>query len=162
MQETIADWTPTVLTKWIRDLFQNTPPDFLPNLRAEEVTVTNSLTLRDRLILAKEPNFRKIGGTGNPPFTASWTNFGSGWADAAFWKDPLGFVHLRGLIKSGTVGSTAFTLPPGYRPPVSETFGTISNGAIGRVDVLTDGSVAPVSPSNNTYVSLSGLKFRTS
>jgi hypothetical protein len=157
----IGDWTQTVLVKFIRDLFQNQPPDFLPLLKAEEIQVTRKITLGESIVMIREPSFRKIGGTGQPAFANSWVNFGSNWADAAFWRDPFGIVHLRGLIKSGTVGSAAFTLPPGFRPAVSETFGTISNGAVGRVDVLTNGTVTPATPSNNTYVSLSGITFRT-
>ena len=96
-------------------------------------------------------------------FSNSWVNYGT-WAGAAYCKDVFGFVHLRGLIKSGTVGtpgseSEAFTLPFGYRPATMLLFGTISNGAIGRVDILTDGKVAPLTPSNNTYVALDGITF---
>jgi hypothetical protein len=161
-EETIGGWSPSLLTKYIRDLFQNQPPDFLPHLRAEEITVDRKLNLRDVIAFGREPNFRAIGGTGQPAFTNSWVNFGSNWAGAAFWRDPLGFIHLRGLVKSGVVGSSAFTLPPGFRPKVNETFPSISNGAVGRVDVLTDGTVVPATPSTNTYVSLSGITFRTS
>ena len=161
-EETIATWSPTLLTKFIRDLFQNQPPDFLPHLRAEEITVDRKLTLRDVIAFGREPNYRAIGGTGQPAFTNSWTNFGSNWAPASFWRDPLGFVHLRGLIKSGVVDSAAFTLPPGFRPKVNEVFGTVSNAAIGRVDVLTDGTVVPAAPSNNAWVALGGIHFRTS
>jgi hypothetical protein len=161
-QETISSWTPELLTKFIRDLFTNQPPDFLPHLRAEEITVDRKLTLRDVIVFGREPNFRTVGGTGQPAFQHSWVNFGSNWAEAAFWRDPLGFVHLRGLIKSGTVDQSAFTLPPGFRPKVNEAFVTVSNGAVGRVDVLTDGTVTPASPSNNAWVSLSGIHFRTS
>lgn len=160
-EDKIGDWTPATLTKYIRDLFQNQPPDFLPLLKGEEIQVFSKLVIRDKLELTKEPNFKKVGGTGNAAFANSWANYGSGWGEASYWKDPLGFVHLRGLIKSGTVGSHAFTLPPGFRPITNETYPTISNGAVGRVDVLTDGQVEPVSPSNNTYVSLAGIYFRT-
>lgn len=161
MEDTLANWTPTILTKWIRDLFLNQPPDFLPSLKVEEIQVDKTLTLRDRLSIGNEPNFRQIGTVGNPAFANAWVNFGSNWQVAAFWRDPLGWVHLRGIIKSGTVGSTAFTLPPGYRPPLSETFVVRSNATTGGVDVLADGQVQPVTPSNNTYVSLSGISFRT-
>jgi hypothetical protein len=157
----IGDWTTTILVKFIRDLFQNQPPDFLPLLKAEEIVVTKRITLGESIVLSREPGFRKVGGTGQPAFVNSWVNFAAGWQVAGFWRDPLGLVHLRGLIKSGTVGSTAFTLPPGFRPSVSETFATISNGAVGKVDVITDGTVVPTTPSNNTYVSLSGIQFRT-
>lgn len=160
-QDTIGDWTPSILTKWIRDLFQNTPPDFLPLLRAEEIQVDRVLTLRDRLVLSKEPNFRPVGGTGQPAFESSWVNFAAGWQVAGFWRDPLGWINLRGVIKSGTVGNAAFTLPPGFRPLLSEAFPVISNSAIGYVQVLANGQVIPTTPSSNTWVSLSGIRFRT-
>lgn len=158
----IGDWTQTTLVKWVRDLFQNQPPDFLPLLKAEEIQVTKSITLGESITLTREPTFRKVGATGQPAFTNAWVNYDSGWMPAGFWRDPFGMVHLRGLIKNGTVGSAAFTLPPGFRPSAgAETFPSISNGAIGRVDVSTDGTVTPASPSNNAYVSLSGISFRT-
>ena len=160
--DTIGSWTPSLLTKWLRDLLQNQPPDFLPNLKAENVTVTEELKLKGKLTVVGGADFRKIGGTGNPAFENSWVDFGAGWQVAGFWLDPFGFVHLRGVIKSGTVGSAAFTLPPGFRPKLSEPFGVDSNSAHGRVDVLADGTVVPMAPSSNVYVSLSGISFRTS
>lgn len=159
-----AVWTPqfqTLLTKFIQDLFLNQPPSFLPTLKAEEIQVEKKLILRDLVQLTKEPNWRKIGDAGQPPFAGTWVNFGTSDAPAAFWRDPFGWVHLRGLIKSGTINTTAFTLPPGFRPPLREVFAVISNGAIGRVDVQADGVVLPAA-GNNTYVSLAGIHFRTS
>ncbi len=159
-QATIGDWTETQLTRRIQDLFSTQPPSFLPTLRAENIQVTRLLTINDLIAITKEPRFRKVGQVGQPAFQNSWVNFGSNWQDAGFTRDPFGWVHLRGRIKSGTVGSAAFTLPPGYRISVSEDFAVISNGAVGRVEVLTDGTVIPTTPSNNTYVSLSGIRFR--
>lgn len=161
-EATLADWTPTILTKWLRDLFQNQPPDFLPNLKVEDIQVDKNLIIKDRVRVATEPAFREIGKPGSPAFTNLWVNFGAGWQVAAFNRDPFGWVSLRGLIKTGTVGSAAFTLPPGYRPPLSETFVVNSNSAMGRVDVQADGQVIPQTPSNNAFVSLSGIRFRTS
>lgn len=156
----IKDWTPTILTKFIRDLLNNNPPDFLPNLNAVNITATGALVVKDKMEYTKEARFRLIGGTGQPAFANSWVNFAAGWQSAGFYKDPLGFVHLRGKIKSGTINTTAFTLPPGHRPVVSEQFPVASNGAFGVVDVLSDGTVVP-SVGSNVYVSLSGIRFRT-
>jgi hypothetical protein len=159
--ETIGNWTQTTLIKWLRDVLQNQPPDFLPNLKAQRITVTSDLSLKDKLTVA-DASFRKIGGTGQPAFQNSWVNFNGGYQEAGFWRDPFGWVHLRGLIKSGSVNTPAFTLPPGFRPLLTEIFPVLSNGAIGRVDVVTDGTVVVVSPSSNVYVSLSSIRFRTS
>lgn len=158
-------WTPqfqTTLTKFIQDLFLNQPPSFLPSLKAEEVQVDKKLILRDLVQLTREPNWRPFGGTGNPAFANAWVAFGGTDQVPAFWRDPFGWVHLRGVAKNGTVGSSLGTLPPGFRPPANERFVVISNDAVGRVDVEPDGDVIPKSPSNNTYVSLSGIRFRTS
>ena len=92
-------------------------------------------------------------------FSNSWANYGSGFANAAYMIDGHGTVHLRGMIKSGTVGSSAFTLPSGYRPAATTLCSTISNGAVGRVDVKTDGTVVPSAPSSNAWVSLEGIVF---
>jgi hypothetical protein len=163
----ISKWTPTILTKFIRDLLNNNPPDFLPNLNAENITSTATLRIKDKLEYTKEPRFRKIGGTGQPPFLNSWVNYDAvpGWQNAGFYKDPLGFVHLRGLIKNGTLATSAFTLPPGHRPIAgSEIFACLSGNTgdfLARVDVQSSGDVVPRGPGNQ-YISLSGITFRTS
>jgi hypothetical protein len=156
----IGDWSAGELVKYIRDLFQNSPPDFLPFLKAEEIQVYKKLVLRDDLEWLIDKSYKNIGGVGSPAFANSWANYGSGYVNAGYWKDPFGIVHLRGMISSGTVGNSAFTMAPGYRPAENHIFGTISNGAIGRVDVSTDGTVKPVSPSSNTWVSLSGITYK--
>lgn len=48
--------------------------------------------------------------------TNSWVNVGGGNAVAAYRKiDDR--VEVRGRIRSGTLGTSAFTLPVGFRPP---------------------------------------------
>ena len=93
-------------------------------------------------------------------FTGSWVNYGSGFAAAAYSKNSEGMVKLKGLIKSGTVGSAAFTLPAGYRPTSQLLFSTPSNGTMGRTDVTSAGLVTPNSPTNNTWVCLDPIYFR--
>jgi hypothetical protein len=99
-------------------------------------------------------------------FTNSWVDYG-GYAPTAYRKDANGYVHLRGLIKSGTLGSSAFTLPTGYRPyynmifmghsNVSSTWGLANNG---RFDVASTGTVTPhATLCQNGYVSLEGVTF---
>lgn len=98
----------------------------------------------------------------------AWTNvpsFDNSWADAgnstpAYMKIDQDVVILKGVIDTGSVGSSAFTLPSGYRPSEDLRLVCISNGAIGRVNIITDGTVVPASPSNNAWVSLDGLSFR--
>lgn len=96
----------------------------------------------------------------SPPLTNGWTNYGSGYSTAGYYKDVFGVVHLRGLIKNGTLSNAAFNLPAEYRPLQVVLLGTISDNHIGRVVISTAGSVIPQSPSTNAYVALDGLSFR--
>jgi hypothetical protein len=49
-------------------------------------------------------------------FQNSWGNLGSGNATAAYFKDAIGIVHLKGIVTGGAAGTTMFALPAGYRP----------------------------------------------
>ena len=104
--------------------------------------------------LGHEPSFTA------PAFLNSWVNFDAVTnQQAGYWKDEDGFVHLRGLIKSGVVGSAAFTLPAGFRPSLQEIFAVPSNVAFGEVYVQPSGDVIPFT-GNNTYFSLAGIRFK--
>lgn len=94
-----------------------------------------------------------------PTLINSWVNFGSGFNPAGYYKDPFGIVHLRGVVKSGVVGTDIFTLPIGYRPANTELLACVSNGALGIVEPSAAGGVNATA-GNNTYFSLDGLTFR--
>lgn len=99
-----------------------------------------------------------------PSFQNSWVNYGTPYRDAGYWKDPFGVVHLRGVIKDGTLAATAFTLPSGYRPTDTCLFLLKSQGAgIGRASIGNDGQVniADVTGGANTLMALDGITFRT-
>lgn len=98
-----------------------------------------------------------------PTFQNSWVNFGSGFSAAAYKKDNMGTVHLKGVVKSGTVGTDIFTLPAGYRPAESRMFRTITNtgvgnDVIGRADIYGNGEVKHIQ-GGNTYFVLDGISF---
>lgn len=99
-------------------------------------------------------NKHYIGMTGEPSYQNNW----AGVTNCAFLKDNFGFVHLEGTIKSGTVGTTIFTLPMGYRPSESKNFPVISNSEIGWLSVSSCGIVALQSGSN-IWLSLDGIIF---
>ena len=105
-----------------------------------------------------------VGAAGEPPFANGWVNFdapSSTARRATFRKDVNGKVRLSGVVKSGAMGSRAFTLPAGYRPVTSEQdFVVNSNGLFGTVVVFSDGAVTPVVGST-TYVFLDGVEFDT-
>lgn len=94
-----------------------------------------------------------------PTFENSWVNFGGGNTNAGYWKDKQGMVHLQGMVKSGTINTTIFTLPSEYRPSTNKYFTVNSNNAFGSVIVWSDGRVVP-NVGSNVFVSLEGISFR--
>lgn len=158
----IGDWTVTLLTKFLEDWFRNHPLPPVQSLQVDALKVNQSLEVVKNAYF-DAIDLHVIGNTGEPGYTNSWTFYGAPYSKAAFFKDVLGWVHLTGVIKSGTVASSAFQLPPGYRPAAAPgPFAVFSGSAnsIGRVDVGTDGTVTPQSPSSNTSVSLEGITFQ--
>jgi hypothetical protein len=90
-----------------------------------------------------------------------WVNYGSGYNNAAYTLTDDGWVHLRGLVKNGTLDAAIFTLPVGYRPPARELLGvSTSTDVHGRIDVMSDGKVVATTGSN-AWISLDGLLFAT-
>lgn len=94
-----------------------------------------------------------------PTLGNSWVNFGLQYNPAGYYKDPLGIVHLRGMIKSGVLDTGAFTLPAGYRPANTDLFSVISNNAVGWLEVTNAGVVNPRFGSN-VWFSMDSITFR--
>lgn len=100
----------------------------------------------------------------------SWTNVNVTTNKAKYRKEGAR-VFLLGLVTNvGSVnGTTAFTLPVGYRPAENKTFGSVDSGGIPVcVVVHTDGSVtledsglAQVFESAATDGTLDGISFPT-
>lgn len=117
--------------------------------------------------LSPGESFRAVGAAGQPGFQNSWSNYGGGYATAAFYKDALGIVHLKGMITSGTIGSVAFTLPPGYTPAEHSYF-SVASRVVGSpqtaaATVLSNGSVQIFNTNAGADpVSLNGISFRAS
>lgn len=116
----------------------------------------------------------------NVTFTNGWVNYGT--FQGAQYRKVGDMVQLRGLIKSGTAGASAFTLPAGYRPPLNiiltggnGTHVAINTGAAsagtahthpfsmsetsGRIDINTTGTVTPSAAATNNWICLDGLSF---
>jgi hypothetical protein len=120
--------------------------------------------------LAAPEAWHEISASGNPAFASGWEN-----ADppdeqtAAFYKDPFGVVHMKGIVVATSgAGAVIFTLPTGYRPPKSDVFpnyihlihGTTSD-QIAYLSVLSTGEVR-WNGAIGDGVSLSSIQFRTS
>jgi len=96
-----------------------------------------------------------------PEFLNDWKNYEHGFERAGYFKDILGVVYLRGLIKNDDADSEThiFTLPDGYRPGTTEIFNvrTGLKGA-GTIYIAKTGSVT-LRDGSRGWVSLSGIIF---
>lgn len=117
---------------------------------------TNFLTVED---------WHEIGATDEPAFVNNWANYTatSTYNTAAFYLDPFGVVHLKGLIENtaGTGATTTiFTLPTGYRPPKNETYGSDGDNAHARITIDSGGAVQLSVGTGATNLTLDGITFR--
>lgn len=85
-------------------------------------------------------------------FQNSWANSGGTAQDMEYRK--IGdIVYLRGTILNGTINTTAFALPSGFRPPADAVLTTSGyNGvanAVCRVAIDTSGNVVVLTSFNN-------------
>jgi hypothetical protein len=102
-----------------------------------------------------------------PALNENWVNFSGAFANCGYYKDTLGTVHLRGVVKSGTIGVSIFSLPVGYRPAAQINVPSVSNSAFCMITVnpttgdAAAGNVIPVT-GNTAWVSLTGINFRAS
>lgn len=95
-----------------------------------------------------------------PTLLNSWTNYNSTYSPAGYFKDKNGIVYIRGLVKGGTLATTVFTLPAGYRPQYSMILSQACSTGFCRVDVRSDGSVMITANGSTSYTSLEGISFR--
>lgn len=109
--------------------------------------------------------WHQVGTAGEPAYQNSWVTY-PGWTGASFRKDPFGRVHLRGLIRNGTVGQPIFTLPVGCRPPsgliIDAQAGEPNGNA--RMTIAADGTVSCASlgtGADGQFLSLWGISFDT-
>lgn len=164
-----------------------------PAARATRLVATNGQGSLPDGIIPTEP-WHEVGTAGEPGFATNgdgfcmdgvgvdpcWTNFDSNHNSAAFFKDPAGVVHLKGLVVSQCYPCTngfdleiIFTLPPGYRPAAREVQATVAHSDQGgsppaslhRINVETNGNVRAdmdIGPElfQGDWISLDGITFR--
>ncbi|MCI5117687.1 MAG: hypothetical protein D3913_06935 [Candidatus Electrothrix sp. LOE1_4_5] len=101
-----------------------------------------------------------------PELQNGWKTHSNAYNSPGYFKDNLGIVHLKGLIRAGT-DKLILTLPEGYRPELSELQVTCTrknndpniNDDYGRIDILPDGDVI-MEKGVKEWVSLDGITFR--
>jgi hypothetical protein len=133
-------------------------PAAFKSAMADYTSVNGSLHVSSMPTLKGE-EWREVGAAGQPAFAGTWVNYGSTYDTAAFYKDPLGRVHIKGLVKDGTVHTTVFTLPDGYKPTADLLFVVTSNDAFAVLTVRSSGAVAHSAGGSNVYLQLN-VSFR--
>lgn len=135
-----------------------------PRLKSFLESMRQRLDAHESQIIAIEASlnvepWRGVGAAGEPGFQNSWVNQGTTNSAAAFYKDPFGWVRVKGVIKTGAIGSIAFTLPPGFRPLSGINIPAVSNSLFGSIFIDTGGNVMP-SVGSSVWFSLDGTGFR--
>lgn len=82
--------------------------------------------------IEKHERWHVVGDTDEVTFENAWTNFGSGWRDAAFRRNALGDVQFFAVLTNAAPGfggnnSAAWTFPEGYRPPGLISFPAVAD-----------------------------------
>lgn len=94
------------------------------------------------------------------PLSSSWVPFGSPYAAPGYYKDAAGVVHLRGVMKNGDVGPV-YQMDTGYLPEIRSVHMALGAGlAVARIDVMLDGTVQMVGFTDNSLISLDGIRWR--
>lgn len=94
-----------------------------------------------------------------PTYKNGWVDYGAEYNSLGYRMDASGYVHLKGMVKSGTVFAAIFTLPIGYRPLRQHITSNISNGLVSRVDINAAGDVIILSGSS-AWASIDDLVFK--
>lgn len=96
------------------------------------------------------------------PYTAGWVDFTGAFDYAAgAYKRAGDIVFLAGQVtRSSGSSSVIATLPADCHPSERHILTCISNGAIARIDVHTDGTINQLSGTASSYISLSGQFFK--
>ena len=111
-----------------------------------------------------------VGDPGEPAYQNSWRWYGTNeptYGGARFRKLANGMVVCAGLIDSGAAGSTAFTLPVGYRPDLNKVGGAADyifpNAAASAyqegIRLNSNGELRPQVTGVSGWVSLSQVIF---
>jgi hypothetical protein len=118
-------------------------------------TMTGNLMMKGESIISTERVWTA------PTLLNGWVAVGNGRTTPGYYRDGLGFVRLKGMVSSGTMGAAIFTLPVGLRPSETRRLVILTGGGVGAVDIDTNGNVIPIvyGTANNSNLSLDGIHF---
>ena len=95
-----------------------------------------------------------------PTLINGWTDFGGVYETIGYMKDEFGFVHIRGMVKGGSVGEILFTLPEGYRPLKHQYHPCFSLDVLRTLTIRGNGAVFIPAAASNVWVALNGISFK--
>jgi len=97
-----------------------------------------------------------------PSMINGWVNFSDEYNKFGYFKDEMGMVHLKGMIKGGN--KEIFILPVGYRPFARAYFPPMSRGGgrdgLAIINIFKEGTIRPGSLQGNEWLTLDGISFR--
>ena len=89
----------------------------------------------------------------NATLVNGWSNFGSGYTTAQYYKDKEGVIHVKGVVVGGS--GVIFNLPAGYRPNDIRIMAGQSDdagqGTSVRIDVKPNGDVTLANTLSNAF-----------
>jgi hypothetical protein len=94
-----------------------------------------------------------------PTLLNSWVNYGSPFETVGYMKDEFGFVHLKGIVSTGSSDTVLFTLPVGYRTSLFQYHPNVLASGTGTVEIQPNGNVKLVVASS-TLTSIDGITFK--
>lgn len=97
--------------------------------------------------------------------SSGWSTYSAWGRPLQYWRDPLGFVHLRGAVAGGVAETNIAVLPASWRPPGSYAgFAVYCNAGGGpvaaAVAIAADGGILYQGPTTPVRVALDGIHFR--
>ncbi len=141
----------------------------LKTLSTNGVSISQNLDAQMLSFSVTTPGTDWIQVSGGIGFTNGWVPYGGVQSTPRYRRMPTGDTEVEGYVKSGTVGTSPFTLPVAIRPVTQKTFITLgSTGPTAQVAVRSE--VAPagtiVSSSlgavlTNDFWGLDGIRFTT-
>jgi hypothetical protein len=147
----------SVITKPVDDkinqeITDRTNGDNTLNTRITNEVNTLNTAVNNKVNKAQEgwstPNITRGG------YTPNWSGDSVG-----YFKDSMGFVHLKGSITAQNVTGEVFTLPVGYRPSNTQYFGNKSVGTTDLFIAVQSNGVVNLTATGDGTFCMNGIYF---
>lgn len=143
--------------------FQPITGTLAANEKAQSIDLTAGVAeaLQRFSVVEQKEKDKDAPGWITPTLLNGWIPYGSGTTAPGYYKDSDGYVHMKGLIKSGIANLPILYLPLGYRPKEQLNFSVLTTGTgglvIGQLSVNITGSL--IANGGTLMLSLDGITF---